>query len=709
MSTTTAPIGLPVRPETNTASGRQSRTFDATPRLGGRIRIALIVGLLAVGILLVLSAHALALGQISYGGCVSSDGSGGLCAAASGFSLTGATSVAVSPDGTTVYVTAYNGRALAVLNRAATGQLTFAGCVSDDGSGGACADLPGAPLAGANSVVVSADGTSVYVSSFGSATVVAFNRAPGGQITYASCVSDDGSGGLCANPPGSLATPNGLSLSPDGTALYVAVSHGVTVLDRAPGGQLSYAGCISNNGSGGVCGTDPGPALNDMRSLAVSPDGRSLYVASSPPGAVTVFDRAAGGQITYAGCVSDDGSGGRCADVPGTPLGADAALAVSPAGNTVYATSGSTATITVFDRAAGGQITYAGCVSNTGSGGLCANAAVSPLADATGVTVSSDGESVYVSSFDGAVAVFDRLAGGQITSAGCVSNTGSGGLCADAPGNPLTAAEAVTVSPDDNSVYVAAYGAGTVTQFFRKTAPDTQIISGPAEGSVITVPNPTFAFASDQAGASFECAVDGQAFTACATPTTLGPLTDGDHRLTVRAVTGGDPDPSPASRTFSVNTSVPAIPTVTTGPGAPNGTAGGRHVTARTGPRIRILRAPRATIRTRRQSVTVRFVFAAHEPGASLRCKLDRRAFASCRSPLVYRVRRGRHTVVIEAIDPLGNAGKPTRRSFRVVPRAPRSASRHPSRPHQGGGARVAQAAREEGLTNSTTTQEVNR
>jgi sugar lactone lactonase YvrE len=709
MSIASTPAGLSVRPETNSASGPQARTFDPTPRLAGRIRIALILGLLTLGIQLALSANALALGQLSYGGCVSSDGSSGLCAAASGSSLTGATSVAVSPDGTTVYVTAYNGRALAVLNRAPTGQLTYAGCVSDDGSGGACADLPGAPLAGADSVVVSADGTSVYVSSFGSAAVVAFSRAPGGQITYAGCVSDDGSGGLCADSPSSLAAPNGLSLSPDGTTLYVAVSHGVTVLDRAPGGQLTYAGCISNNGSSGVCGTDPGPSLTDMRALAVSPDGRSLYVASSPPGAVTVFDRAAGGEITYAGCVSDDGSGGRCADVPGAPLGTEVAVAISPSGNTVYATSGSTKTITVFDRSAGGQITYAGCVSNTGSGGLCADAAVSPLADATGVTVSGDGESVYVASFDGAVAVFDRSAGGQITYAGCVSNTGSGGLCADAPGNPLTAAEAVTVSPDDNTVYTAAYGAGTVTQFFRKTAPDTRIISGPAEGSVVTVSNPTFSFASDQDGASFECAVDGQAFTACATPATIGPLTDGDHRVTVRAVTGGDADQTPDSRAFRIEATGPGVPPGTPGPGAPTATTGHGLPVNTAGPRIRILRGPRATIRTRQQSVTVRFVFTADEPGATLRCKLDRRAFAACRSPLVYRVREGRHILVVEAIDALGNAGKPARRSFRVVTTPRRFASRHVSHSRRGGGSQVAHAAREESPNNKTTTQEVDR
>ena len=72
MSTDSTPTGLPVRPQTNKAPGPQTSSFDPTPRQAGRIRIVLILGLPTVGIQLVLSANALALalGQISYGGCV---------------------------------------------------------------------------------------------------------------------------------------------------------------------------------------------------------------------------------------------------------------------------------------------------------------------------------------------------------------------------------------------------------------------------------------------------------------------------------------------------------------------------------------------------------------------------------------------------------------------------------------------------------------
>jgi DNA-binding beta-propeller fold protein YncE len=464
-------------------------------------------------------------------------------------------------------------------------------------------------------------------------------------------------------------------------------------------GQIAYRGCVSGDGSSGLCAATDGLSLSGAGSVTVSPDGKTAYVALFDTGAIAVLNRAADGQLTYAGCVSDDGSGGRCADVPGTPLGTGVALAVSPADDTVYAISSSTGTITALGRAAGGQLTYAGCVSDNGSGGLCADASGSPLGAAADVTVSRDGESVYVTSFAGILAVFDRAPYGQITYAGCVSNDGSSGLCADLPGNPLTDANSVAVSPDDRSVYAAGIG-GTVLHLLRKTAPDTRIISGPSEGSVVTVRSPSFAFASDQGGASFECSVDGQAFAACASPVTLGPLTDGNHQLAVRAITGGDADRTRAIRAFRIDATGPEVPTGTTTPGVPIGT---------TGPGVRIVHGLRSTIRTRRRSVKVRFVFAADEPGATLRCKLDRRAFAACRSPLVYRVRRGRHSLVVQAIDRLGDAGEPARRSFRVVRRAPRSASRHVSHSNRGGGAQVAHTTWKESPINTTTTQEVDR
>jgi hypothetical protein len=86
------------------------------------------------------------------------------------------------------------------------------------------------------------------------------------------------------------------------------------------------------------------------------------------------------------------------------------------------------------------------------------------------------------------------------------------------------------------------------------TPPSTTITSGPS-GS-ITDTTPTFAFKSSEAGGSFQCRVDGAAYTGCASPKTTAPLSLGNHSFSVRAIdNAGHMDPTPAVRGFTVKRS----------------------------------------------------------------------------------------------------------------------------------------------------------
>src|SRR5205814_285685 len=109
--------------------------------------------------------------------CVSQTGAG---PCANGHALKTPTSVAVSPDGKSVYVTSIVSGAVARFNRhPTTGAITqpagTAGCVSEDGTG-PCAD--GHALKTPDSVAVSADGKSAYLAAFFGNAVARFNRAP---------------------------------------------------------------------------------------------------------------------------------------------------------------------------------------------------------------------------------------------------------------------------------------------------------------------------------------------------------------------------------------------------------------------------------------------------------------------------------------------------------------------------------------------------
>ena len=69
-------------------------------------------------------------------------------------------------------------------------------------------------------------------------------------------------------------------MSPDGKQLYAAAFSGNTVSHFTidAGGDLTFAGCIGN--LAGCTATSPAGALNGAEGVAVSPDGKQLYVAT---------------------------------------------------------------------------------------------------------------------------------------------------------------------------------------------------------------------------------------------------------------------------------------------------------------------------------------------------------------------------------------------------------------------------------------------
>jgi Tol biopolymer transport system component len=86
----------------------------------------------------------------------------------------------------------------------------------------------------------------------------------------------------------------------------------------------------------------------------------------------------------------------------------------------------------------------------------------------------------------------------------------------------------------------------------KVVAPDTFIDSGPS--GVTNDPTPSFTFHSDDSSATFQCKVDGGTFNSCTSPKTLVHLADGTHTLRVRAHNSAGFDPTPAVRTFTVDT-----------------------------------------------------------------------------------------------------------------------------------------------------------
>jgi 6-phosphogluconolactonase (cycloisomerase 2 family) len=232
---------------------------------------------------------------------VSETGTGGACA--DGTALDGVRSVTVSPDGTSVYAASETSGAVSVFSRdAATGALTqlggLGGCVSQTGTGGSCAD--GRALGGAGDMTVTPDGANVYVASLGSDAVAVLSRdGTTGALTQlpgtGGCVSETGSSGACVDGM-ALDRSRSVVVSSDGTSVYVAaeISDAIAVFSRdATTGAITQlagsAGCVSETGTAGACAD--GTALDGARSVAVSPDGKSAYAASFYSSAVSLFSR----------------------------------------------------------------------------------------------------------------------------------------------------------------------------------------------------------------------------------------------------------------------------------------------------------------------------------------------------------------------------------------------------------------------------------
>jgi len=93
--------------------------------------------------------------------------------------------------------------------------------------------------------------------------------------------------------------------------------------------------------------------------------------------------------------------------------------------------------------------------------------------------------------------------------------------------------------------------------------PDTTIASGPT-GAVAST-SATFAFSSSKPNSTFQCSLDNSTFAACPSPKNYsGPLNQGSHTFRVRAIDAtGTQDPTPASRSWIVDTLVPDAPAIT--------------------------------------------------------------------------------------------------------------------------------------------------
>jgi hypothetical protein len=171
-------------------------------------------------------------------------------------------------------------------------------------------------------------------------------------------------------------------------------------------------------------------------------------------------------------------------------------------------------------------------------------------------------------------------------------------------------------------------------------SPDTTITDAPP--ATTTETSASFSFESNMSGSSFECRLDGSAWTDCTSPTTYAGLATGQHVFEVRATDFlGDTDSTPARHEWTITRPPDTTPPQTTIDNGPSGTT---------------------------TQTTASFSFSSSESGSTFACRLDGGAWGGCSSPKSYSgLAAGTHTFDVRATDAAGNVdATPASRSWTV-------------------------------------------
>lgn len=294
------------------------------------------------------------------------------------------------------------------------------------------------------------------------------------------CVRQTGAEG-CTNGKG-LPGPRDVEVSPDGKHVY-ALGDGNTIAAFAR--NLVNGALTQLGGMDGCLAQLGGVSCRDVRAmaaasdLALSPDGRHVYVAAAGSDAVTVLRRD-----ETTGVLSQDSGDGGCISRTGEPacrlasafVGLDAPTHLAVADDAVFVASQTSDTL---DRLSRDRDTGA-LIGDACAGPSCPFGSSLPLDQPFGVALSpADGNrgadtgitrDVYVASRgNSAVAFADEVLNAQDIFVQCVQDESGSDQCRTS--RALALAREVVVSPDGLHVYVLSEGADAVAIFERELAP----------------------------------------------------------------------------------------------------------------------------------------------------------------------------------------------------------------------------------------------
>lgn len=338
-----------------------------------------------------------------------------------------ASSVAVAPDGRTVFVTGTSADAMVTIAyNTATGARLWLKRYAGPAGGGARA----------SAVIAGRDGAAVYVTgtSSGAATgddyaTIAYNAATGARLWLSHY----------SGPGDRTDEPSALALSPDRATVFV------TGRSQGAASGWDYATVAYNAATGAQVWaaryTGPGARYDAASSLAVGPDGGRLVVTGTSTGAKTGEDFATIGYSAVTGkplWVSR---------YSGATIEGGACVAMGLGGRTAFVTgtSGPAAATIAYGTGAGKRLWVRRYAGPGGSGASAVKVAVSPA-----------GRMVFVAGTAGRVIGDDYLTMAYDATSGArlwLSRY-------NGPAGSVDDAAAMVVAPDGHALYVTGASSG---------------------------------------------------------------------------------------------------------------------------------------------------------------------------------------------------------------------------------------------------------
>jgi 6-phosphogluconolactonase (cycloisomerase 2 family) len=387
--------------------------------------------------------------------------------------ITSTTAVALSPDGSNVYATGWQpDDSVAVFARdPQTGELSFVEAefdgVNDPGDPGGTVDSLFRP----EGLAVAPDGDSVYAVTSADDSVVAFDRDPAtGELSYVETEVDGvNDGGDPGGTVDGLLSGSRLAVAPDGEGLYVSTDGDDSLVAFSRDPTTSELSFVEFEDDGVDDAGDPGPTVNGLNGaegVAVAPSDEVVYVAGRSDNAVAVFERdTATEEVSFVEAevngVDDAGDIGDTVTGLSFPYG----IAVSPDGLSLYAAGSSSNSLATFRYNAGtGELAFVESETDAVDDGSDAGGVVDGLASPRALTVSADGDHVYVASFlDSGLAVFERSTPSPPT-------LGRLSFLLARPALTLPAPRGVALTPDGNHLLLTTLGDESLRSFARDPA-----------------------------------------------------------------------------------------------------------------------------------------------------------------------------------------------------------------------------------------------